>query len=154
MGVTASSSSTVFVKLLLELPPVPFGIRLTSVIPAPSGLNNCTTRSPMKVCVTLVKVRLTSPTTTDPGTVSVAAAPVGFVGLKSGIGTGGPEYAYVVGAPTMAWPTVTVIVRVTVTPSADARVRMKVIAVPHGTLVATRNRYAGPFAVVPAPRIP
>src|SRR5213078_4467342 len=92
MDVTASSSSTVFVKLLLELPPVPFGIRLTSVIPAPSGLNNCTTRSPMKVCVTLVKVRLTSPTTTDPGTVSVAAAPVGFVGLKSGIGTGGPEY--------------------------------------------------------------
>src|SRR5436190_24294812 len=115
MGVTASSSSTVFVKLLLELPPVPFGIRLTSVIPAPSGLNNCTTRSPMKVCVTLVKVRLTSPMTTAPGTVSVAAAPVGFVGLKSGTGAGGPEYAYVLATPAMPWPTRTTRVPCTAT---------------------------------------
>ena len=53
----------------------------------------------MKVCVMLVRLRLMSPMTAACGTVSVATAPAG---LLSGIGTGGPEYVCVVGAPVLA----------------------------------------------------
>ena len=82
------------------------------------------------------RLRLTSPTTSGPGTVSVATAPVR---LSSGIETGGPVYVYLVAGPVVVWPTTTLIVRVTAAPWADVRVSVKVTCVPHGTLDATRN---------------
>src|SRR5438552_11937734 len=109
---------------------------LTMVIPVPSGLNNCTKSSQMKVYVMLSRLRLTSPTTRGPSAVSVVTPPVR---LSSGIGTGGLVYVYLVAVPVLVWPTTTLIVRVTAAPWADVRVSVKVTWVPHGTLDATRN---------------